>query len=466
MKATKLALLTMLTAILISPEMTRAAEVQPTGYEPLRTQADKIGAVITWDNDDKSAAVKLKNGIVGTFTVGEKQYRLAGQTGEADHEIKLVDGNIYLPTKLLATLKTENSKYADPKDAVPTYKVTPSAETEAVEDGDDAADDPAIWLNPANPENSRIVATNKGGGILVYDLEGKQLQNFKVGKMNNVDIRYGFKLGDKTIDIAGATNRTNNTVDIFAIDGVSGTLTNVVDKPTIQSSMKEVYGFSLYHSLKTGKFYALVLGKEGEFEQYELTDNGNGKIAGKLVRQFKLATQSEGMVADDEYGTVYIAEEDHAIWKYDAEPDGSSKPLRRVDIADGRRLQDDIEGLTLYYGKDGKGYLMASSQGNSSYAIYERQSDNAYISNFKISASPTVDGTSFTDGIDVLGYGLGKNFPHGIFVAQDDENLQNGKKLNQNFKMVPWEQIAKGARIPLTIDDGINPRELVNRSTR
>ncbi|MEC0181963.1 phytase [Paenibacillus peoriae] len=465
MKATKLALLTMLTGVLISPEMTHAAAAQPTGYEALRTQADQMGAAITWDNDDKSAAVKLKNGIVGTFTVGEKQYRLAGQTGKADREIKLIGGNIYLPAKLLATLKTENSKYADPKDAVPTYKVTPSAETEAVEDGDDAADDPAIWLNPVNPENSRIVATNKGGGILVYDLEGKQLQNFKVGKMNNVDIRYGFKLGDKTIDIAGATNRTNNTVDIFAIDGGSGTLTNVVDKP-IKSSMKEVYGFSLYHSLKTGKFYALVLGKEGEFEQYELTDNGNGKIAGKLVRQFKLATQSEGMVADDEYGTVYIAEEDHAIWKYDAEPDGSSEPLHRVDIADGRRLQDDIEGLTLYYGKDGKGYLMASSQGNSSYAIYERQSDNAYISNFTISASPTVDGTSFTDGIDVLGYGLGKNFPHGIFVAQDDENLQNGKKLNQNFKMVPWEQIAKGARIPLTVDDGINPRELVNRRTQ
>jgi 3-phytase len=120
----------------------------------------------------------------------------------------------------------------------------------------------------------------------------------------------------------------------------------------------------------------------------------------------------------------------------------------------------------LYYGKDGKGYLIASSQGNSSYAIYERQSDNAYISNFTISASPTIDGTSVTDGIDVLGHGLGKNFPHGIFVVQDDENLQNGKKLNQNFKMVPWEQIAKGARIPLTIDDGINPRELVNRSTK
>ncbi|WP_058831131.1 phytase [Paenibacillus polymyxa] len=465
MKATKIALLTMLTGILVSPAIPHVAVAQPTGYESLRTQADKLGAKITWDSDDHSVLIKLKNGIVGTFTVGEKQYRLAGQSGKADREIKMINGNVYLPTKVITTLEAENSKYTDPKDAVPTYKVLPSVETEAVEDGEDAADDPAIWLNPVDPDKSRILATNKGGGILVYDLDGKQLQNMKVGKMNNVDLRYGFTLGGKKVDIAGATNRTNNTIDIFTIDGVSGTLTNVVDKP-IKATMKEVYGFSLYHSLKTGKFYALVLGKEGEFEQYELIDNGNGKIAGKLVRQFKLATQSEGMVADDEYGTLYIAEEDYAIWKYSAEPDGPSKPLRRVDIADGRRLHDDIEGLTLYYGKDGKGYLMASSQGNSSYAIYERQGDNAYISNFTIGDSPTVDGTSVTDGIDVLGYGLGKNFPHGIFVAQDDENLQNGKKLNQNFKMVPWERIATGAATPLTIDDGTNPRELVNRSTK
>ncbi|AJE51448.1 phytase [Paenibacillus polymyxa] len=465
MKVNKIALLTMLTGILVSPAIPHVAVAQPTGYDSLRTQADKLGAKITWDSDDHSVLIKLKNGIVGTFTVGEKQYRLAGQSGKADREIKMINGNVYLPTKVITTLEAENSKYTDPKDAVPTYKVLPSVETEAVEDGEDAADDPAIWLNPVDPDKSRILATNKGGGILVYDLDGKQLQNMKVGKMNNVDLRYGFTLGGKKVDIAGATNRTNNTIDIFTIDGVSGTLTNVVDKP-IKATMKEVYGFSLYHSLKTGKFYALVLGKEGEFEQYELIDNGNGKIAGKLVRQFKLATQSEGMVADDEYGTLYIAEEDYAIWKYSAEPDGPSKPLRRVDIADGRRLHDDIEGLTLYYGKDGKGYLMASSQGNSSYAIYERQGDNAYISNFTIGDSPTVDGTSVTDGIDVLGYGLGKNFPHGIFVAQDDENLQNGKKLNQNFKMVPWERIATGAPTPLTIDDGTNPRELVNRSTK
>ncbi len=38
------------------------------------------------------------------------------------------------------------------------------------------------------------------------------------------------------------------------------------------------------------------------------------------MREFKLNSQTEGLVADDEYGNLYIAEEDEAIWKFNAEP--------------------------------------------------------------------------------------------------------------------------------------------------
>lgn len=41
--------------------------------------------------------------------------------------------------------------------------------------GDDAADDPAIWVNFANPDSSRIIGTDKQGGLAVYDLKGNQL---------------------------------------------------------------------------------------------------------------------------------------------------------------------------------------------------------------------------------------------------------------------------------------------------
>ncbi len=468
MKTWKMALTTLLLggALLPAAATTHAAsDSDLQGYELLRNQMDKIGAKITWDSDDQSALVKLKNGLAGTFTAGDKAYRLAGKAGELTTEVQIVGGRMCIPSKLLQDILAENAKFTDPADAIIPYSVTAKGETAAVEDGEDAADDPAIWLDPKNAANSKIIATNKGGGVLVYDLSGKELQNYKVGKMNNIDVRYDFQLGGQKIDIVGATNRSTNTVDLFALDGETGQLRDIAAEP-IKAKMEEVYGFSLYHSLKTDKFYALVLGKEGEFEQYELKDNGKGKIAGKLVREFKLATQSEGMVADDEYGVMYIAEEDYAIYKYDADPEGGTEPLSTVDVADGRRLQDDIEGLTIYYGADGHGYLIASSQGSDSYAVYDREGSNPYITSFTIADGTFTDGTSVTDGIDVLGFGLGELYPYGVFIAQDDSNMDGGKELNQNFKMVDWTQIASGAKTPLLMDNKVDPRLLQNRRTK
>jgi 3-phytase len=466
MRTREIALSLLITAsVLLTTSTVMAANTDISGYVPLQSQMDGIQATITWDSDDRLALVKLNNGLAGTFTVGEKEYRLAGKSGVLANEVKLVNGKMYIPSPLLQSILNENSKYPDTTEHVPTFAVSAQVETDAVEDGEDAADDPAIWVDPVDPANSKLIATNKGGGVLVYDLNGKEIQNYKIGKMNNIDIRYDFPLGDGKVDIVAATNRTTNTIDVLVINGETGELQDVVAQP-IQAKMEEVYGFSLYHSLKTDHYYALVLGKEGEFEQYELSDNGKGKIAGKLVREFKLSTQSEGLVADDEYGMMYIAEEDYAIYKYNAEVDGGSTPLSTVDIADGRRLQDDIEGLTLYYAADGHGYLIASSQGNDSYAIYDREGNNQYITNFTIADGNKTDGTSVTDGIDVVSFGLGEQFPYGIFVAQDDSNIKGDKELNQNFKIVPWDQIANGAKTPLSLDNKVDPRQLILRNVK
>ncbi|WP_445324089.1 phytase [Paenibacillus sp. FSL M7-1455] len=342
--------------------------------------------------------------------------------------------------------------------------VKAKVETEAVSHGDDAADDPAIWLHPTDPEDSKIIATNKAGGLLVYDLEGRQHYAYALGRMNNVDVRYDFKLGDAKIDIAGATNRTTNSIDLFRISS-KGELTGINGKPIV-SSMSEVYGFSLYHSLRSGKFYALVLGKNGEFEQYELYDNGNGKIDGKLVRSFTLGSQSEGLVVDDEYGRMYIAEEDVGVWAFDAEPGGGSQGTL-IAAVDNKRLTADVEGLTMYYGKDGDGYLIVSSQGSNRYAVYDREDDNEYLGSFTIADGRDIDGTTETDGIDVLNYDLGDAFEEGLFVAQDDQNVEKGEVVNQNFKLVAWEDIADAfeeAGADIESLDPVNPRELKKRN--
>ncbi|UYO30340.1 phytase [Bacillus halotolerans] len=359
-----------------------------------------------------------------------------------------------------------NSVSAHQADEVNHFKVTAKGETDPVASGDDAADDPSIWVDAKHPEKSKLITTNKKSGLVVYDLDGKQINSYEFGKLNNVDLRYDFPFNGKQIDIAAASNRTEgkNSIEVYAIDGEKGELKSITDpKHPISTDISEVYGFSLYHSQKTGAFYALVTGKQGEFEQYEIADNGKGYVTGKKVRQFKLHSQTEGLVADDEYGNLYLAEEDTAIWKFNAEPSGGSQG-KVIDYASGKHLTADIEGLTIYYAPDGKGYLIASSQGNNSYAMYERQAGNQYIANFEITDGEKIDGTSDTDGIDVLGFGLGPKYPYGIFVAQDGENIENGQAVNQNFKIVSWEQISQHLGGKPDLNKQVNPRKLKDRS--
>lgn len=76
-------------------------------------------------------------------------------------------------------------------------------------------DDPAIWISPKSPELSRIVTTTKteqGAGLGVFDLSGKELQVHYSEQPNNVDIIYGFKAGNRTVDLAFAACRGDNTL--------------------------------------------------------------------------------------------------------------------------------------------------------------------------------------------------------------------------------------------------------------
>lgn len=90
--------------------------------------------------------------------------------------------------------------------------VEPDYETD--EHGRDG-DDPAIWISPNSAEDSRIITTTKsaeGAGLAVFDLEGKFLQHMAAGEPNNVDVIYGFPLGDRTVDLAFAACRADDTL--------------------------------------------------------------------------------------------------------------------------------------------------------------------------------------------------------------------------------------------------------------
>ena len=87
--------------------------------------------------------------------------------------------------------------------------------------------------------------------------------------------------------------------------------------------------------------------------------------------------------------------------------------------------------------------------------VYARGGTNAYVTTFAVDDS-AVDGVSHTDGIEVTNTALGAAFPDGLFIAQDDRN-DGG---NQNFKLVPWDAIARAASPALAIDTGWDPRRV------
>lgn len=329
--------------------------------------------------------------------------------------------------------------------ALPT--VTATVETEPVDDHGDAADDVAIWVDPADPAKSLIIGAQKKRGLELYDLGGRRLQLLADGRMNNVDLRQGVTLGGQRMDIIAASNRTRGAISLYTLDARSRRLQSIGEP--VPTGMRDPYGLCMYVSARDGRVYVFVNNSDrGEFGQWLLERHGAG-IGARLVREFVVGSQAEGCVADDASGALYITEEDVGLWRYAAEPDGGDARDRIDATGEGGRLAADVEGLALFQGPGGGGYLVVSNQGADNYALYRRDAGNAFVGFFAIGASDDlgIDGASETDGLDVTSHALGPAFPHGLLVVQDGRNITPAER--QNFKLVPWERVAAAMGLPL-----------------
>lgn len=325
--------------------------------------------------------------------------------------------------------------------AEPVAVVRPVRQTDVMPNFGDAADDPAIWVHPGDPLQSIVIGTNKQSGLHVFDLDGNTLQVLADGRMNNVDLRDGFPLGGETVTLVTASNRSNDSIAAYRIDAASRELRAVADG-VLETGFADPYGACMYRSAKSNEFFVFVNeGGDGTFRQWRLFDNGSGKVAIELVREFAVGSQAEGCVADDETGQLYVAEEDGGLWKYSAEPDGGADRQMIDTVGDEGRLTADIEGVALVIGDDGRGFLVVSNQGADNYAVYRREGNNDWIGLFHIvaNAADGIDGASETDGLDVTGVSLGSAFPAGLLVVQDGRNI--APEQPQNFKYVSWADV-------------------------
>lgn len=332
--------------------------------------------------------------------------------------------------------------------APPVPSVVSTVETAPVSSFGDAADDPAIWQNPTDPSLSAIVATDKKGGLYVYDMQGRVIQDLRDGKMNNIDLRDHFMLGGRPVTLVTASNRTEKSIAIYTLDPVTRRLTNVADgvQPT---ELEDPYGQCMYRDPQTGRTYVFINGDDTRKRQWELVDAGNGKVRAVFVRELTFASQTEGCVADDETGALYVNEEDIGMWRTRAAADGGTDMTLVRAVADQPATTDDYEGIGIYDLGGGRGYIVLSSQGNDTYAVFRREGAQEYLGSFAVAANPQagIDGISETDGLEITSRNLGPGFEHGAMVAQDGRNVLPIE--NQNYKYVPWESIARALNLEM-----------------
>ncbi|MHA4871790.1 phytase [Duganella sp. PWIR1] len=311
-------------------------------------------------------------------------------------------------------------------------------QTEPVARTGDAADDPAIWRNPADPAGARILGTNKKQGLLVYNLDGKELQLLEVGRLNNVDVRQEVTVGGRKLDVAVATQRDDNSVMLFTIDA-EGVVTPA---GAFATGLENIYGMCLYRPADGG-LEAFINDKDGSFLQYRVEAEG-GAMTGKLLRRFKVGSQPEGCVVDDRNERLFLGEEKRGVWTVSAR--GNAPATLSMVVPVGKQLVADVEGMGLYHG-DKADYLVVSSQGDNSYLVLDAKAPYKVRGSFRVgyNVEAGIDGTSETDGLEVSSANFGGVYGKGMLVIQDGyKRLPDGP---QNFKYVAWEDIAKALKL-------------------
>ncbi|MCW1428233.1 phytase [Novosphingobium sp. JCM 18896] len=313
-----------------------------------------------------------------------------------------------------------------PVASLPAAEVTAKAETAPVGTAAaDAADDPAIWRNPADPAKSLIVATDKRAGLHVYGLGGPSRFFEPDGRLNNVDL---VDLGPRGV-IVVASDRNDVTAAKLRLYRLDTEAAKLIPLGAVEGGRGEAYGVCLW--AHGDALHAFSVLKDGTIEEFRLELDGTPRSVPVATR--KVATQTEGCVTDPRDGTLYVGEEDVGVWRYVAGQTQGSL----VAKADGKQLVMDTEGLALITEGDKGGFLVASSQGDNAYAVY-RLPGMEPAGRFRVAAGQ-FGATSETDGIALMGGSFGADYPAGLFVAQDGDNAPHA----QNFKLVSWADVLK-----------------------
>jgi 3-phytase len=333
-----------------------------------------------------------------------------------------------------------------PKMIVGVGAPVPAAlETEAVVTRNaDAADDPEIWVDPRDPNRVVIFGTDKQAGLYSYGLDGRIIGFIPDGRLNNVDLRDGFPTPQGPRVLVAASDRGRMGAALYLMDPAT-----LETRPWGVAPLDLAEPYGLCVGRMGEKFIVIVNGTDGQVRQIEVKAGPDGAMVASEQRRFAVPSQPEGCVVDDVRGLLYVGEEAKGIWRFPLDPAaGSAGTL--IATAPSEQLQPDVEGLTLVR-EPSATYLVASSQGDSAYAVWRVDGEPAYLGRFSIMGANGADPVTGTDGIAGYGGAAGR-FTGGLFVAQDDSDTEGEQpaagRARQNFKLVDWREVKAALRIP------------------
>ena len=262
--------------------------------------------------------------------------------------------------------------------------------------------------------------------------------------MNNVDLRDGFMVDGKPRTLVAASNRTDKSIALYWLDPATRRLTRAGDP--VPTGFGDPYGLCMYADA-SGMYVFVNNGDDGLYRQWRITApgrQGGGASRCGISRSARRPRAAPRTTRPARSTSPKRTADSSGIPR---KPDGGTA-RREIDRVDGPNgLKADIEGVAIWAGQDGKGFIVLSNQGADNYAVYRREGDNAFVGIFHVVADPDrgIDGVSETDGLDVVSAPLGARFPDGLLVVQDGRNLSPRER--QNYKFVSWRDIAEALGI-------------------
>lgn len=306
------------------------------------------------------------------------------------------------------------------------------------------SDDPAIWVNPADPSKSLVIGTDKDadGALYVFDLNGKIIEDKVVRGLkrpNNVDIEYGLMLLGKPTDIAVATERFTHKLRIFSLPDMKPVDNGGIDAFVGETGneYRDLMGISLYKNPE-GKIYAIVGRKTGPQDgtylwQYLLEDDGKGNVKATLVRKFGNYSgkkEIESIAVDDALGYVYYSDEKFGVHKYYADP---SKGNEELAVFGKNDFAQDLEGISIYQGTDSTGFILVSDQQRNCFNVYPREGSKGRPHEHTLIKALHLS-TLESDGSDIISIPLNKVFPKGAFIAMSTDRTFQYYKVEDLMK--------------------------------